>query len=144
MVHDVTYSYLCRFNTFEERFKLLISNGVVGEETFGWERYLNQTFYRSNEWKNARAQVIVRDNGCDLGLPDYPIADGNKIIVHHIIPITREMVLNHDSRMTDPEYLICVSHRTHNAITYGDINYVFTNRHKERTPNDTMLWKSIR
>ncbi len=141
-VREPTYTELCKLNTFEERFNFLLLNGVVGEDTFGWERYLNQTFYNSNVWKHRRREIIVRDNGCDLGIADRPI--GDRIIVHHLVPLTPEMVMAHDPRMLDPEYLICVSHATHNALTYGVKNYPEQALPKERTPNDTILWKSIR
>ena len=144
MAYEPTYTELSKLKTYEERFKLLICNGVVGEDTFGFERYLNQTFYRSSEWKRIRREVILRDNGCDLGLADFPIS--GRIIVHHMVPLTREIILNHDARLVSPEYLICVSHDTHNAITYGDINYVTILQRSmmERTPNDTTLWTPIR
>lgn len=135
-----TYSLLSSFQTFEDRFKYLILNGVVGEETFGWSRYLNQMFYNSPEWKKARAEAIVRDNGNDLGVDGFPI--NGKIIVHHLNPITKEMIYRRDPSLYDLENLICVSHQTHNAITYNDITYLQKLQPiVERKPNDTCPWR---
>lgn len=135
-----TYTDLSSLETFEDRFKYLLLNGVVGEETFGWSRYLNQTFYNSAEWKRARAEVIVRDNGCDLGVEGFPIR--GKIIVHHLNSITKEMIYRRDPSLYDPENLICVSHQTHNAITYNDVTYLQKLQPiVERTPNDTCPWR---
>lgn len=134
------YSELIKLNTFEERFEYLLLNGIIGEETFGHSRYLNQSFYTSTEWRKVRDYVIVRDNGCDLASADFPIF--GRIIVHHMIPITKEMVIRKDRSILDPEYLICVSHDTHNAITYHDTNYISKlSGPTIRKPNDTCPWK---
>lgn len=134
-----TYSDLIKLNTFEERFKYLEIGGHIGIESFGFNRYLNQNFYRSQEWLQLRDQIILRDNGCDLGVDGYPI--NGRIMIHHINPITVEDVLDRNPDIFNPEYLICVSHATHNAIHYGDDSY--TDRYKivERKPNDTIPWR---
>lgn len=133
-----TYSELILLPTFEERFQYLKLNGEVGKNTFGFDRYLNQNFYRSAAWKRIRDQVIIRDNGCDLGINDRMI--GNKILIHHMNPISSDDILNLTSILLNPEYLICVSHNTHNAIHYGDEDLLV----KEpiiRYRNDTCPWK---
>lgn len=112
------YRELRRLKTFEERYEYLKVGGIVGESTFGFERYLNQMLYTSSQWRRVRNQVIIRDNGCDLGLDGYEI--GGKIIIHHMNPITTEQIEESASEIFDPEFLICVSDRTHNAIHYGD------------------------
>lgn len=134
-----TYSELIKLNTFEERFKYLEIGGHIGIESFGFNRYLNQNFYRSQEWQRLRDRIILRDNGQDLGVDGYPI--NGKIMIHHINPITIEDVLDRNPDIFNPEYLICVSHQTHNAIHYGDDSY--TNRYSvvERKPNDTTPWR---
>lgn len=133
-----TYSELIKIPTFEERFEYLKLSGAIGEATFGFDRYLNQVFYRSQEWKHIRDCVIFRDNGCDLGIDDRLIR--GKILVHHMNPISIQDVENRDRKIFDPEFLICVSHITHNAIHYGDSNLLIKD-HVERTPNDTCPWK---
>lgn len=133
-----TYSELIRLPTFEERYKYLKLNGRVGEDTFGFDRYLNQNFYRSNEWRRIRNQIIVRDQGCDLGMPDREI--GGKILIHHLNPIAVKDILLQTEFLLNPEYLICVSHSTHNAIHYGNENFLLT-MPVERTKNDTCPWK---
>lgn len=133
-----SYSELMKLNTFEERFEYLALHGVVGAETFGSNRCLNQDFYRRKEWKDARRTVIIRDNGCDLGIKDRQIVD--RIYVHHINPITLEDVLNARPILFDPENLICVSYTTHEAIHYGDKSLLMLDE-PERKPNDTCPWK---
>lgn len=133
-----TYSELCALSTFEERFRYLRLSGTVGRETFGFDRYLNQRFYSSAEWKRVRRDVIIRDNGCDLGILDRSI--GGKILIHHMNPISNEDLLNQSDALMNPEYLICVSHGTHNAIHYGDESLLVTVP-PERKPNDTCPWK---
>lgn len=133
-----TYSELIQFPTFEERFRYLQLSGSVGKETFGFDRYLNQNFYRSSAWKRVRDQVIVRDNGCDLGIDDRIIY--GKILIHHMNPINDEDILNMTDILLNPEYLICVTLDTHNAIHYGDDDLLI----KEpvvRFKNDTCPWK---
>lgn len=133
-----SYSKLITFPTFEERFKYLQLNGQVGKDTFGFERYLNQVFYKSQEWKSVRDFVIIRDNGCDLGVDGYEIS--GRIIVHHMNPITVEDIEKRSTFLLDPEYLISTIHNTHNAIHYGDEDLLIK-LPKERRPNDTCPWK---
>lgn len=133
-----TYSELIELPTFEERFQYLQLNGKVGKDTFGFDRYLNQNFYRSIEWKRVRDEVIIRDNGCDLGIEDRLI--GNRILVHHMNPIDDKSILDMTDILLNPEYLICVSHQTHNAIHYGDENQLIK-LPIIRSKNDTCPWK---
>lgn len=133
-----TYSELIQLPTFEERFDYLRLDGVVGKDTFGFDRYLNQQFYRSSEWKRIRNQVIVRDNGCDLGIDEYEIH--GRILIHHMNPISIEDLQYVSDLLMNPEYLICVSHRTHNAIHYGDESLIVT-APIERSQNDTCPWR---
>lgn len=133
-----TYSELIKLPTFKERFEYLSLKGCVGKETFGWERYINQAFYRSKEWKDVRNFVIVRDCGCDLGIPGREIPD--RILIHHMNPILpKDIVLSNDF-ILDPEYLICTTHNTHEAIHYGSEDLLISEPVK-RTPNDTCPWK---
>lgn len=135
-----SYSELITLPTFEERFEYLKLDGDVGDETFGFDRYLNQRFYRSAEWKRIRDAVIVRDNGCDLGVEDRQLYD--RIVIHHMNPINQRDLINHmDLMVIDPEFLICCSHNTHNAIHYGDDSLIVKSTLTERTPNDTCPWK---
>ena len=132
------YSQLILLPTFKERFEYLKLDGSVGEDTFGFDRYLNQQFYRSDEWKRIRDEVIVRDNGCDLGVDGYYIR--GRIYIHHINPISQNDILFRSGRLLNPEYLICCSHETHNALHYGDA----TKLERDpiiRKPNDTCPWK---
>ena len=133
-----SYSELLTRPTFIDRFRYLKLNGRVAEETFGFDRYLNQKFYRSAEWQSVRNYVISRDLGCDLAYPGYEIY--KRIIIHHMNPITRKDILDVREEMLDPEYLICVTNETHNAIHYGDETLLFTGL-PERRPNDTCPWK---
>lgn len=133
-----TYSELITIPTFEERYKYLKIGGKVGEETFGFERYLNQEFYKSYEWQSIRRQVIVRDLGCDLGIKDREIH--GKIIVHHMNPITIDDIIEASDFLLNPEYLICTLKSTHDAIHYGDESLLIK-APVERTKNDTCLWK---
>lgn len=132
------YSELIRLSTFEERYKYLRLAGIVGEDTFGFDRYLNQVLYHSGQWSEVRNRVIIRDNGCDLGIPDRQIAD--RIIVHHMNPLSIQDVTDRNEDIFNPEFLICVSHNTHNAIHFGDEN-LLTKLPIERRPNDTCLWR---
>lgn len=136
-MRDRTYSELRRIDAFEERYRYLALHGVVGDTTFGFDRYLNQAFYRSTQWRRMRDQIIVRDNGCDLGDPDHPIY--GRVIIHHMNPITVNEVVNGEERILDPEFLICVSHKTHMAIHYGDES-LLPQEFIERRPGDTTLW----
>lgn len=133
-----TYSELITLPTYEERFNYLKLEGVVGEMTFGFDRYLNQKLYTSQEWKTVRNQVIVRDNGCDLACEGYEIY--GKILIHHINPITVEDVINRNPIIFDLENLISTTHNTHNAIHYGDENLLIKGP-IERTKNDTIPWR---
>lgn len=138
MSMNKTHSELIRLPTFLERYRYLKIGGRVGEDTFGYDRYLNQILYRSIEWKNFRREIIVRDNGCDLGCEGYEIY--GKVLVHHINPITIREIHNRDRKIFDPENVICVSHNTHNAIHYGDETLLITEP-IVRAPNDTCPWK---
>ena len=133
-----TYSELSKLKTFKERFEYLKLNGSVGNDTFGWDRYLNQILYKSPEWRSIRNMIIVRDNGCDLGIEGREIF--NNIIIHHMNPIRVEDITNRNPDVLNPEYLISVSHATHNAIHYGDANQLNLGP-IGRTPNDTCPWK---
>lgn len=133
-----SYNELCQLPTFEERYEYLKLNGRIGEETFGSDRYLNQVFYTSDEWKEARRIVILRDNGCDLGIPGREIK--GPIYVHHMNPIRVEDILRHSSILVRPEFLICTSKLTHDAIHYGDEGLLQTD-YKERKPFDTCPWR---
>lgn len=133
-----TYSELITMPTFQERFRYLRLNGSVGNDTFGFDRYLNQVFYRSQRWRSVRDFVIIRDNGCDLGIDGYEIH--SKILIHHINPITLKDIERESEFLLDPEYLICTSHNTHNAIHYGDESLLITEP-IQRTRNDTCPWK---
>lgn len=136
-----TYSELITLPTFEERYRYLRLDGKVGIETFGFDRYLNQTFYRTDpEWLSVRDDVIIRDNGCDLGILDREIH--SRIIVHHMNPITKEDILRRTKYLLDPEYLICTIKRTHDAIHYGDENLLLQGP-IERTKFDTCPWRHI-
>lgn len=134
------YSELRRLETFEERFRYLKIPGVVGESTFGFDRYLNQTLYTSPRWRSTRNEVIIRDCGCDLGIPDREIGSG--IIVHHMNPITLEDIEDRNEDIFNPEFLICVSRDTHLAIHYSNES-LLASLPKERSPGDTLLWPSI-
>lgn len=134
-----SYSELITFDTFLDRFNYLKLNGKVGAETFGWSRYLNQAFYASPEWKKTRRRVIIRDEGCDLGLEGYNIY--GTIYVHHINPITPEDIDNRDPKLFSMDNLVCVSYRTHEAITYGNEELLLTDPIIRR-PNDMCPWKN--
>ena len=133
-----TYSELITLPTFEERFKYLQLGGKVGEDTFGHDRYLNQMFYTSDEWRRIRRDVIVRDNGCDLGIQDREIH--GLIIIHHMNPITIEDIINRSEFLLNPEYLISTVKNTHDAIHFSDERILITDP-IERRPNDTCPWK---
>ena len=134
-----TYSELSKLKTFRERYEYLKLDGIVGEETFGFDRYINQMFYKSEEWKRIRNYVITRDNGCDLGIPDRKIVD-SVILVHHMNPITKEDIINKNEILLDPEYLITTIKPTHDAIHYGDES-LLTEDLVIRSKNDTCPWK---
>lgn len=133
-----TYSELITIPTFEERFEYLQLKGSVGKDTFGYDRHLNQVLYRSPEWKRLRNQIIIRDCGCDLACEGYDIH--SKVLIHHLNPITVEDVLARSRKVFDPDNLVCVSHSTHNAIHYGDVDLLVTGP-IIRTKNDTCPWR---
>lgn len=134
-----THSELIKIPTYRERYQYLRLQGRVGEETFGFDRFLNQYLYqRSARWKETRNKVIIRDHGCDLGVEGHEIY--GKIIVHHMNPITMDDLMRESEDIFDPEYLISVAHNTHNAIHYGDENLLITGP-IERTKNDTCPWR---
>ena len=133
-----TYSELIKFDTFIDRYQYLRLDGKVGEATFGFDRWLNQLFYKDDEWLSIRNEVIIRDNGCDLGIPDREI--GSRILVHHMNPISKEDILARSEFLLNPEYLICTSKKTHDAIHYGDENLLI-GIPVERTRNDTCPWR---
>lgn len=132
------YHELKNIGSFEDRYEYLKLAGRVGQETFGWERYLNQILYRSKRWKAARDDVIIRDNGCDLGVEGFDIYD--KIIIHHMNPITVKDLEENNPEIFNPEYLICTSDRTHKAIHYGDKS-LLPKLPIDRKPNDTCPWR---
>lgn len=132
------YSELLKLGNFKERYEYLKLGGTVGKETFGFDRYLNQAFYSSMEWKACRRNIIIRDNGLDLGCDGYDICGG--IYVHHMNPFTMDDVINRNPNLLDPENLICVSFNTHNAIHYGDESLLITDP-IERSKNDTCPWR---
>ena len=133
-----TYSELITIPTFAERFNYLRLDGKVGESTFGFDRYLNQAFYKNPEWLRVRDEVIIRDNGCDLGIPDREIY--GRILVHHMNPIRSKDILERTKYLLDPEYLICVMKSTHDAIHYGDES-LLPKEPIERSRNDTCPWR---
>jgi hypothetical protein len=132
-----SYKELRRIETFEERFEYLSLKGIVGESTFGFDRWINQRFYRSHEWKRVRSEVILRDLGCDLGIPGYEIFTG--LLVHHMNPLSSENIANFDDWIIDSNYLITTSLQTHNAIHYGDES-LLPRGPIVRQPGDTKLW----
>lgn len=134
-----TYSELIQLETFEERFEYLRLDGMVGKDTFGFDRYLNQLFYNSLEWKQIRNFVISRDCGCDLGVIDHEIY--GKVLIHHMNPLTKDDIINKTDYLLNPEYLICVSFETHQAIHYGNNNYINDNIPIQRKKNDTCPWR---
>lgn len=131
------YDELIRYHTLEDRFKYLALHGQVGEATFGFDRYLNQQFYTSREWRSVRQKVILRDKGCDLGIEGYEIHSG--LYIHHLNPMTVEDITSGNPDILDPQYLITCTHQTHNAIHYGDAN-LLPKEHVPRRPGDTKLW----
>lgn len=133
----LTYQEMIKRDTFLGRFRYLVLGGELGVATFGFDRHLNQRFYSSHEWKQARDIAIVRDNGCDLGVPGHEIHD--RILVHHMNPIRVEDLTNFNEAILNPDFLICVSTRTHNAIHFGDERQL-PEPFVERKPGDTTLW----
>lgn len=138
IVKTKTYSELIRLEKYMDRYQYLMLSGRVGQETFGYERFLNQSLYKSYEWRSVRDEVIVRDHGCDLGMEGYEIY--GSIIVHHMNPITMDDIQNRNEDIFNPEYLVSTSFSTHNAIHYGDEGLLITEP-IIRTKNDTCPWK---
>lgn len=140
-----TYTELSQLKTYEERLDYLKLDGSVGEDTFGFDRYINQNFYKSKEWKAVRNKVVTRDLGCDLGIEDRPIPEGVNILIHHMNPITKDDIANSTDNILNPEYLICVTHPTHNRIHYEPRGNCKSTDLKtlsgERSKNDTSPWK---
>ena len=132
-----SYPELARIDTFEERFEYLSLKARIGQDTFGFERWMNQSFYRSREWRDMRDEVIARDNGCDLGVPGFEIYE--RVIVHHIIPMTVEDLEDDNPLVLDPDNLITTTHNTHNAIHWGDKSLLKV-LPPARRPGDTKLW----
>lgn len=135
-----SYSELLRLDTFEERFEYLSLKARIGQQTFGFERWMNQTFYRSKEWRDLRVEVITRDSACDLGVSGFDIHE--RAIIHHIIPMTVEDLEDRNPLCVDPENLITTTHNTHNAIHWGDKSLLRLPP-VERRPGDTKLWGRV-
>lgn len=133
-----TYSELITLPTFKERFEYLRLNGIVGKDTFGFDRYMNQIFYKSREWQSLRNQIIIRDNGCDLGVDGYEIH--GKILIHHMNPITLDDIVERSDYLLNPDFLISTMLTTHNAIHYGDEKLI-DKEPIERSKNDTCPWR---
>ena len=138
-MNDKRYSEMITMPEFDDRFKYAKLDGQVGRDTFGFDRYLNQQFYRSKEWKRLRDQIIIRDNGCDLGVPGHEIS--GKIYIHHLNPLSPEDITESTKKLFDPDNLVCVSAETHNAIHYGDESILEKNKIVERSAGDTCPWK---
>ena len=138
MLQMKTYSELIKIKDFKERFLYLKLGGMIGEETFGMERYLNQMFYRTPEWKRFRNEIIIRDDGHDLAHEDYEIQ--GRIIIHHLNPITPDDILKRRSLLLDPDNVVCVSHNTHEAIHYGDVS-LLPEDYIPRRKDDTIPWR---
>lgn len=132
-----TYNELAQLHSWDDRFEYLKLGGGIGRATFGFDRYINQQFYSSNEWKSVRNFVIVRDNGCDLGVPGFEIY--HELLIHHMNPMKPDDILHNESWILDPNYLITTNHNTHNAIHYGN-KRAYPKVVTERAPKDTKLW----
>ncbi len=133
-----THRELCKRRTFRARYNYLRLRGTVGQDTFGYDRYLTQILYRSSVWLSVRDEVIIRDSGCDLGIPGYDVVD--RIVVHHMNPVTKDQMEHVDDMMFDPDFLICTSHRTHLAIHYGDES-LLPKPMVVRRPDDMIPWR---
>lgn len=136
-----TYEELSKYKTFKDRFDYLALDGRVASNTFGFDRYLNQVFYKSDKWRKIRDIVILRDNGCDLGVAGYDIY--GKVIIHHMNPLNQDDIVKQTDYLLNPNYLICTSHNSHNAIHYGSFEMI-DKEPIERVPNDTCPWKTIK
>lgn len=139
-----TYTELMQIPDYLGRYRYLRLDGKVGVETFGWERYLNQNFYHSKEWRDFRREIIIRDNGCDMAHLDHPFGERELVFLHHINPVKIEDIVNHVELLMDPENVISVRQRTHNAIHYGDESFLADFEFTPRTPNDTCPWKNAK
>lgn len=137
-----SYSELIQLPTFEDRLRYLMLYGKIGYDTFGYDRFLNQDFYRSKEWHQTKSKIILRDLGCDLGIKGHEIPDGLPVYIHHINPITVDDILNHDPILLDPENLITTIFNTHQIIHYGPKDANRPTLPLERSPNDTCPWRS--
>jgi hypothetical protein len=140
-VTSLTYLEMMEIPDFESRVEYLFLNGRVGEKTFGPRRYLNQEFYRSRIWRDFRRRIIMRDQGCDLAHPDYPIQEHDKFLIHHLNPITLDDILNNRACVLDPNNCVLVSFITHEAIHFGDMSIIKAHQPIERIPNDTIPWR---
>ena len=136
-----SYTELMQIPTFLERYRYLKLGGKVGEETYGWERYLNQKFYRSNEWRNFRRDIILRDHGCDSADLDHEFGSGELVIIHHMNPIETYDIVYQTEYLMNPEYVISVRKSTHDAIHYGDESLLLDYEPTIRRPNDTAPWR---
>lgn len=134
-----TYQELIQIPTYIDRFRYLKIGNGVGEETFGFDRWMNQRFYNSHEWRNLRNHIITRDNGCDMAFPDREIE--GKIYIHHMNPIEKQDIYDMTDFVMNPMFLVCVAHNTHNAIHYGSEDLLDCNILVQRAPNDTCPWK---
>ena len=139
-----TYTELMELPTFLQRYRYLRVPGRVGEQTFETGRWFNQSFYRSNEWKDIRREVLLRDYGCDLADPDHPFADNDMVVIHHMNPIELKDIREHTDILFNPEYLISCTSNTHRAIHYGDESMVTPYKFIRRTPHDTSPWRESR
>jgi hypothetical protein len=138
MTTSKSYKELSQYSTFEERFRYLSLRGSIGRSTFGFDRWVNQRFYSSWEWRKARRDVIARDEGCDLGVPGHEIF--HRLVVHHMNPVLLEDIENGAELILNPDFMITTTHDTHNAIHYGDLEYPKRLQHKPRSSGDTKLW----
>lgn len=140
-----SYDELMELKTFEERFNYLKCPGKIGDDTFGYDRWINQKFYTSQQWRNFRNRIIVRDDGCDMALADYRIPDGELVVIHHINPMTVDDIINRNPMIFDENNVVCVSDSTHKALHYGDLSSIgiISGLDGERTQNDTSPWKIL-
>lgn len=136
-----TYSELITIPTFEERYEYLRIGGAVGDDTFGFDRWINQDFYTSNEWRKFRRKIIARDLGCDLACQERPFLTGEKVVIHHMNPINKRDIIDSTDFLMDSEYVIATSDTTHRAIHYGDRTLLKQFKLNERKPNDTCPWR---
>lgn len=136
-----TYTELIKLPDFISRYEYLRLGGIVGEDTFGYDRWINQDFYTSKEWRKFRNEIISRDLGCDLACKDRPFLQGETVIIHHMNPIDKNDILNHTEFLMDPEYVIATTNNTHNAIHYGDRSLLKVFEQVIRRPNDQCPWK---